>query len=165
MKSPLSSPGHATAPGETGQPLPLLLKGSVIPSESLTIQLSQIIPTDCGSCPLWTLWGSEVTGRDAGVKHMHYGYYFCTTFHRTMQRHIRTFALHPNRLMLLRGPLTMPPEKLSTGDCVCVRERDSIWSSQDGSSSSFPTIVRKLISHNNQDTETWSIFIAFCIHY
>lgn len=71
-----------------------------------------------------------------------------------MQRHLRTFALHPNRLMLLRGPLTMPPEELSTADCECVRERDSLWSSQDSGSSSFPTIVRKLISHNNQDTET-----------
>lgn len=35
------------------------------------------------------------------------------------QCHTRTFALHPNRLMLPGGPMTMLPEELSTGDCVC----------------------------------------------
>lgn len=35
------------------------------------------------------------------------------------QCHTRTFALHPNRLRLPGGPMTMLPEELSTGDCVC----------------------------------------------
>lgn len=62
MKSTLSSPGYPTASGGTGQPLPLQLKGSATSSESLTVPLSQtIIPSDCGSCLLWMLWGSEVT--------------------------------------------------------------------------------------------------------
>lgn len=69
------------------------------------------------------------------------------------QCHTRTFALHPNRLMLPGGPLTMLPEELSTGDCVCVCGRGTACGVLRMAAAPLPTTVRKLISHNNWDTE------------
>ena len=169
MKSTLSSPEHPTASGETGQLLPLLLKGSVTPSESLTIALSQlIIPADCGSCLLWTLWGSEVTEEELLA--------WSTCVMDTISALLSTgpcSVTHGHLLFILTGwcyPEDPWPRLLKNSllvtvcvcvcVCVCVwererewgrergreRETDSMWNSQDGSSSSFPTIVRKIFS-------------------